>query len=287
MFAARRDQRTLPATPFFGVSTYRQWTRSHGRAATAATRSESPWWPVFVNALTCFGCCFAKRVAWREKVALCALAAVAMALLVATALLLPRRLCTATAPLFALNQTDHASPAFHNLVKVRGLWFPRPQLQEVLRANGVAVNITSDWLSQDITPLFAPAVDACSPFFPVRNQPSCSVPNRFPRSPPLQPEPNQPCPNLDWLGFIKPMRPAVFSWKDLSENSQQHVSTPHQLFVWNGAVVNITALTPFFDANLASLIESVLGTDGTLAFSSKQSLKDLVACLTQTSTVGF
>ncbi|KAJ1549843.1 hypothetical protein HK096_010153, partial [Nowakowskiella sp. JEL0078] len=144
------------------------------------------------------------------------------------------------------------------------------------------INLTADWYGSDLTLLFQPRPSAC----PI--PPSCIIPNKFPQSPPLGPNPGQSCPDPSWLQGLKPKGKLYFTWDDIHSKTM-----PHQLMVFNGGVINVTnilATNSTTHGGISTDIDGVLrdniGRDGTLVFASSDARRMAAMCWMQTQRVG-
>ncbi|KAJ3025233.1 UNVERIFIED_CONTAM: hypothetical protein HDU68_007350 [Siphonaria sp. JEL0065] len=184
--------------------------------------------------------------------------------------------------------TDHTSMPYVDSIKIFGYYYDFAAVQNRLAQFG-GISLTADWLNTDITALFQPSPNACSSFD--QQQYNCVIPNtKFPRSPPLGPQPGQPCPDFKWIATLAPQAIAFFSWEDLA-SIQTVKSSPHTLLLYNNAILNLTSginTTPILqDSSIMSLAASSIGKDGTLAFSSSDSAIRAIRCLRQKYIVGY
>ncbi|KAJ3214153.1 Chitin synthase, class 3 [Dinochytrium kinnereticum] len=184
-----------------------------------------------------------------------------------------------------LNQNDHLSLNYRNNVVIYGYIYDFSEVRDRLAGRG-NIQLTTDWLGRDLTPLFQTSLDACSGIstIPV---PKCSIENRFPGSPSLEPNPGEPCPSYSWLEGLKPTGRAFFSWQDVFSNTEP----PHTLIVFNGAVLNLTTLLrsgrEYFHPNFIATLNRVVGTDATRGLSFSYSTLASVNCLKQRYIVGY
>ncbi|KAJ3299840.1 hypothetical protein HK104_006577 [Borealophlyctis nickersoniae] len=151
------------------------------------------------------------------------------------------------------------------------------------------ITLTADWRGIDITGLFQPDPDACRAF-PTSGAGGCSVPNKFPGSPPLAPAANQSCPTYGWLDGVKPKGRLFFYWSEIEQN----VKPPHMLMAFNGAVLNVTSYltgdntTKFLNDSIADArLAANVGRDATRAFLSSGDGIRAIHCLQQRYLVGY
>ncbi|KAJ3041958.1 hypothetical protein HDV00_008467 [Rhizophlyctis rosea] len=261
---------------------------------------ETNWWIWTSRTLTCcvWPVCltwWGKRdptvqQAWREKLALCLIILFIMFWVAFLTFGLQPTICgksTSTESNTFFNQTDHTIP-YRDDVMINGFVFDFNEVGSRLKERG-NISMTADFYNTDITSLFQPTNDACAAFGKPAAR-NCSVSNRIPTSPPLAPTTGQPCPTLDWLDGIKPKYRLFFFWDEIA----QHTDPPHQLFVYNGAVLNLTAYwsgngsTDYLKDTLAAqrLVPN-LGKDATLALSSNPESVAAGRCLHQRHLVGY
>ncbi|KAH9268620.1 hypothetical protein BASA83_009252 [Batrachochytrium salamandrivorans] len=280
----------------------------------AAPLAEPPldWWTRLSRTLTwcffpvCLDACNIHgevgQQAWREKVTLCIIIAMIMSLVGFFTLGLKAALCSdINQPLsnWALNQTDlQTKPYRDNQVIIQGTTFNYHEVARVLQTRGNII-MTTDFISQDISRLFAPEEDSCSEFAPTtKTNPSilCTVPNPFPGSPALSPISGSSCPSISWIQALTPTNRLFYDWKDVAAN----VQNSSILFVYNNIVLD---LAPLFqaDSNLDlpqninkkipaatfKLLNSSRGRDVTLDFVRTNDKLALMACLRQRYIVGY
>ncbi|KAJ3355827.1 hypothetical protein HDU83_002475 [Entophlyctis luteolus] len=184
---------------------------------------------------------------------------------------------------YVLDQFDHVSKPYADSVKVYGYYYDFDSIKALLQTRG-SINLTSDWYNQDISRLFEPSEDACAFVWP---EYVCSIPNQFPKSPPLQPPAGSPCPSISWLSGISPVAIAAFSWDDVIWNSDL------SLTVFNGIVLNITqemrnnTLKSFVSQRTWQNIADSVKHDSTLAMMGSYESVQAAKCLLQTYTAGF
>ncbi|KAJ3222722.1 hypothetical protein HK099_001988 [Clydaea vesicula] len=211
------------------------------------------------------------RQAWREKAGLCSDdGASAFAF-----------------PIF--NQSnDNAKISYWNEVTVEGSLYEFQAMKEFLsKSVNPSVDLNSDWNGQDITKLFKPQQDYCKPYYANQSEDySCSVPNKFPLSPPLV---ATPCPNAMDLKSIDNAGRLFMNWEDLNKISL----TQHQLLVFNGVILNLTSVLSngseklIIDSKMKEKLQDLIGVDATLTLSGDSALFSLTQCLRQSYTVGF
>ncbi|KAK6094447.1 ATP-dependent RNA helicase [Batrachochytrium dendrobatidis] len=269
------------------------------------------WWTKASRTLTacfcpvCLDACNIKgsvgQQAWREKVTLCMIIAMIMALVGYFTLGLKVALCNDMAQSLtnlALNQSDLQSKPYRDeQVIIQGTTFGFKDVADMLKTRG-NIDMTIDFNGQDISRLFAHDSDACSAF--VQPKPSsvvsCAVPNPFPASPPLAPAKNSPCPSMSWLQDLTPISRLFYDWKDVAANTR-NVSV---LYVYSNAVMDLAPLfqgEPFQDASqkingdtfneAIQVLNINRGKDVTLYLSRSADKLALVHCLLQRYTSGY
>ncbi|KAJ3062779.1 Chitin synthase, class 3, partial [Quaeritorhiza haematococci] len=217
--------------------------------------------------------------AWREKVALCIIILFLMTCMGfltfgLKALMCPEDRDSPFSDAFfnqssarTSNPGDRTVP-YRDDVIVGGLIYSFDEMQKRLADRG-GINLTADWHGQDITGLFLPRnPDPCTKIVEdrLRRQNAmptdssgnvvssldlryrCSVTNtKYPGSPPLEPpglsslppttaDMRSICPDTSWLNGLRPRGRLYFFWEEISALR----SPPHMLFVFNGAVMNMT-----------------------------------------------
>eukprot|EP00842_Homolaphlyctis_polyrhiza_P002283 jgi/Hompol1/3055/HPOL_000022-RA len=242
--------------------------------------------------------------AWREKVTLCMLIGVIMALVGYFSLGLKAALCPDNDPsqltTMALNQSDPRVRPFRSGVVVAfGSTYALAAMASLLSAHNTGISLSPEFAGADISRLFVMEGDPCRPFIASASPPLspsllCSVPNPVAGLPALAPALGSPCPSASWLQEIAPTARLSFSWTDISQNS----APPHTLVVFSSVVLNLTDL---FNSDLASLFASgatfpqdaldalntLRGSDITLPLAHSYDDLALAACLKQRYTAGF
>jgi chitin synthase len=198
----------------------------------------------------------------------------------------------------ALNQSDHLTIPYRDDVKIYGFLYDFDEVADRLITKG-GIELSSDWYGTDITALFEPRPDRCSTYSPqitstlseATGAYNCTVPNKFPRSPSLEPRQGQPCPDYSWLRGLVPKGRLFFSWDDVRRNR----GPPHTLVVFNGMVMNltshfaqpegnrVTSQLPKVDRALARSV----GLDATIALTSSYDSVAVTQCLEQRYVVGY
>ncbi|KAJ3270745.1 Chitin synthase, class 3 [Terramyces sp. JEL0728] len=144
------------------------------------------------------------------------------------------------------------------------------------------INLTLDWYSEDIAALFS-STAACSEFIKDIST-FCSVPDRIAGSPSLV---SPKCDAAKALADLHPVETLFFSWSDVSGNNEP----PHELIVYNGAVLNITRFlnseAKAYFQNLPPLQNLIPGKDVTREMSASYANSQLMQCLLSRYTVGY
>ncbi|KAJ1562705.1 hypothetical protein HK405_008904, partial [Cladochytrium tenue] len=230
------------------------------------------------------------RQAFREKLASCIVIALLMTLVAFETFGMQLAWCPASASSSvsdaALNQSDHTSIAYRDDVVIFGYIFDFTQVQDLLFSR-IGTNITADWHGRDISLLFRPTVDNCeSAGLP--SETTCSVPNPYPGSSPLEPANGYGCPSAALLDALQPTGRLYFTWDDVTLNS----GPPHSLAAFNGLVLNLSRPlsnpSAFgLDPDLAAELAASAGSDATLRLSGSWSALAAAGCLAQRAGVGF
>ncbi|KAJ3312697.1 hypothetical protein HDV04_002841 [Boothiomyces sp. JEL0838] len=255
--------------------------------------STSHWWPQFANIVTI--CCvpsfldFIKvkgahvQQAWREKIALCIIIGVIMFLVGFFIVGLKSALCVDNGQTTSYfnNGNDKIRP-WRNSSIVRGVTYDFNAMGKALNALQPPIDLTADWYGEDIAALFS-STDSCSQFI---KDPStfCSVPNRIAGSPSIV---SPKCDSAKALQSLHPIETLFFSWSDINDN----YLPPHQLLVYNGAVLNVTRFLTYEAnstfQNLPSLQNLIPGKDVTREMSNSYTNGQLMQCLVSRYTVGY
>ncbi|KAJ3411900.1 hypothetical protein HDV05_001535 [Chytridiales sp. JEL 0842] len=271
---------------------------------TRPADEEWDWWTFASKAMTFYvcSCCLARcgkddvlmQQAWREKVSLCIIILAVMACFMYMTFGMKATFCPndtiSNIADAALNQTDHFTIPYRDDLIIYGYIYDFVQVAEILAVRG-GIALTSDWYGSDITKLFPPQIDRCATFTTTLNLEACSIPNKFPRSPPLAPRPGQPCPELSWLQGLSPKGRLYFTWDDIRSN----LGPPHSLLVFNGVVLNLTALIQQPAENritngvtrVETIISQNIGSDATISLSANYASFSMAKCLEQKYIAGF
>ncbi|KAI8802010.1 chitin synthase-domain-containing protein [Cladochytrium replicatum] len=272
----------------------------------------SNWWIVTSRTLTC--CCFpiflswcGKRdsqvqQAWREKVALCLIILMIMTCVGFLTLGLkpafcPDSIAEESEPYF-VNSTK--SPPFtvpyREDVIIGGLVYDFNQTNVILQnyTNGSIV-LNADWYGADLTTLFVPP--SCWPYY--NGTYNCTIPNKFPGSPPLTPAVGQPCPDRSWLRDLKPKRKLFLYWDEV----ERATISPYVVIIFNGKALNlenylknrtsldgVLPLRQVFNPNTSDVdaeLNQHIGRDATLGMYTSWGKIGAIRCLQDLHTIGL